>query len=29
MVDILDYTYTLEGDDLKIWFADRGSPAYF
>jgi hypothetical protein len=29
MVDILDYTYTLEGDDLKNWFADRGSPAYF
>jgi hypothetical protein len=29
MVDILDYTYTLKGDDLKIWFADRGFPAYF
>jgi len=29
MVDILDYTYTLKGDDVKIWFADRGSPAYF
>jgi len=29
MVDILEYTYTLKVDDLKIWFADRGSPAYF
>jgi hypothetical protein len=29
MVDILDYTHTLKVDDLKFWFADRGSPAYF
>jgi len=29
MVDTLDYTYALKGDDLKIWFGDRGSPAYF
>jgi hypothetical protein len=29
MVDILDYKYTLKGDDLKIWFAVRGLPAYF
>jgi hypothetical protein len=29
MVDILDYTKALKGDDLKIWFAERGFPAYF
>jgi hypothetical protein len=29
MVDILDYAYALKGDDLKIWFADRGFSAYF
>jgi len=29
MVDILDYTYTLKENDLKIWFTDGGSPACF
>jgi hypothetical protein len=27
--DTLDYTYELEGDTLRIWFGDRGSPAYY
>ena len=27
--DTLDYTYELKGDTLRIWFGDRGSPAYY
>ena len=27
--DTLDYTYELTGDTLRIWFGDRGSPAYY
>jgi hypothetical protein len=27
--DTLDYTYELEGGTLRIWFGDRGSPAYY
>jgi hypothetical protein len=29
MVGALDYTQALKGDDLKIWFPERGFPAYF
>ena len=27
--DTLDYTYELKGDTLRIWFGERGSPAYY
>ena len=27
--DTLDYVYELEGNTLKIWAGERGSPAYF
>jgi hypothetical protein len=27
--DTRDYTYELEGDTLRIWFGERGSPAYY
>jgi hypothetical protein len=27
--DTLDYVYELEGDGLKIWAGERGSPAYY
>ncbi len=27
--DTLDYVYELEGDTLKIWAGEKGSPAYY
>ncbi len=27
--DTIDYVYDLEGDTLKIWAGERGSPAYY
>jgi len=27
--DTLDYVYEIEGDELTVWFGERGSPAYY